>query len=227
MVNWPPASCAALAPAQPGARAAGGGVRRRAAPAAGRRQPVARRPAGRADRAHRAGAHRPARRRERQPQLPERCLQEVREHVARDDREITDGYERQAVITSGGLRAGRAGLWADSDALLKANLAQEPLALLPDEPAGQQRPQAGPQGRGAALVRRRPSTRARARPRGCSGARATCGRWWTWRRRTTARIEKTARRPAAARAAARFSLPQAVLANPDKPARVSSLQRSA
>jgi hypothetical protein len=32
-------------------------------------------------------------------QLPEALLKDVREHVARADREITDGYERQAVIT--------------------------------------------------------------------------------------------------------------------------------
>ncbi|MDO8420449.1 MAG: disulfide isomerase, partial [Rubrivivax sp.] len=54
--------------------------------------------------------------------LPESLLKEVREHMARADREITDGYERQAVITYAGSVLGRAGLWADSDALLKANL---------------------------------------------------------------------------------------------------------
>ena len=37
-----------------------------------------------------------------------------------------------------------AGLWADSDALLKANLAKSQLAVLPDEPAGRQRAQARP-----------------------------------------------------------------------------------
>jgi len=40
------------------------------------------------------------------------------------DREITDGYERQAVITSTAYLLGQAGLWEDSDALLKANLAR-------------------------------------------------------------------------------------------------------
>ena len=40
------------------------------------------------------------------------------------DREITDGFERQAVITSAAHALARAGLWADSDALLKANLAK-------------------------------------------------------------------------------------------------------
>jgi hypothetical protein len=56
--------------------------------------------------------------------LPEPLLKAVREHVARVDREITDGYERQAVITFAGALLGRAGLWADSEALLKANLAR-------------------------------------------------------------------------------------------------------
>ncbi len=59
-----------------------------------------------------------------QVKLPEPLLKDVREHVARADREITDGYERQAVITYAGALLGRAGLWAESDALLKANLAK-------------------------------------------------------------------------------------------------------
>jgi thiol-disulfide isomerase/thioredoxin len=50
--------------------------------------------------------------------------QEVREHAARADREITDGYERQAVITAAAWALGRAGLWSDSDALLTGNLAR-------------------------------------------------------------------------------------------------------
>lgn len=58
------------------------------------------------------------------PKLPEPLLAELREHVARADREITDGYERQAVITSAAYALTRAGLWAESDALLKANLAK-------------------------------------------------------------------------------------------------------
>jgi thiol-disulfide isomerase/thioredoxin len=56
--------------------------------------------------------------------LPEALARELREHVARDDREITDGYERQAVITAAAATLARAGLWAESDALLKANLAK-------------------------------------------------------------------------------------------------------
>ena len=59
-----------------------------------------------------------------QVKLPEPLLKDVREHVARADRDITDGYERQAVITHAGALLGRAGLWAESDALLKANLAK-------------------------------------------------------------------------------------------------------
>ncbi len=61
---------------------------------------------------------------ERHPRLPAPLVQRVREHVARDDREITDGYERQAVISSAAHALGEAGLWAESDALLKANLAR-------------------------------------------------------------------------------------------------------
>ncbi len=51
-------------------------------------------------------------------------LAELRQQVARDDREISDGYERQAVITAAAYALGRAGLWADSEALLRANLAK-------------------------------------------------------------------------------------------------------
>jgi thiol-disulfide isomerase/thioredoxin len=58
------------------------------------------------------------------PKLPEALLKDVREHVARDDREITDPYERMAVIPSGGHALALAGLWAESDALLKANLSK-------------------------------------------------------------------------------------------------------
>lgn len=56
------------------------------------------------------------------PRLPEALLREVRETAARLDREITDGYERQSVITSTAYLLGQAGLWAEADALLKANL---------------------------------------------------------------------------------------------------------
>jgi len=59
-----------------------------------------------------------------QPKLPEPLLREVRELSTRMDREITDGYERQSVITSAAHLLSQAGLWADSDALLKANLSR-------------------------------------------------------------------------------------------------------
>lgn len=56
--------------------------------------------------------------------LPEPLLKSVREQAARDDREIVDGYERQAVITGAAYLLGRAGLWSESDALLQTNLAK-------------------------------------------------------------------------------------------------------
>ena len=58
------------------------------------------------------------------PKLPAALLAEVKAHAAKVDREISDGYERQAVITSAAPLLGRAGLWAESDALLKASLAK-------------------------------------------------------------------------------------------------------
>ncbi len=57
-------------------------------------------------------------------QLPESLLKETREQVALLDREISDGYERQAVITAAAYTLGQAGLWDESDALLKSNLAK-------------------------------------------------------------------------------------------------------
>ena len=56
------------------------------------------------------------------PTLPDALLADVREHTARVDREITDGYERQAVITAAAYLLEESGLGAESDALLKANL---------------------------------------------------------------------------------------------------------
>lgn len=61
---------------------------------------------------------------ERHPRLPAALLQQVREQTARDDREIRDGFERQAVVTGAAHLLGQAGLWTDSDALLQANLAR-------------------------------------------------------------------------------------------------------
>ena len=58
------------------------------------------------------------------PQLPAELVADVREQAARADREITDGYERQAVITAAAYLLERAGLGDESDALLKANLAK-------------------------------------------------------------------------------------------------------
>jgi thioredoxin-related protein len=58
------------------------------------------------------------------PKLPEALVKDVRDTASRMDREISDGYERQAVITLVAYLQGQAGLWADSDALLKANLAK-------------------------------------------------------------------------------------------------------
>lgn len=61
---------------------------------------------------------------ERHPKIQPALLKEARDHSARADREITDGYERQAVITAAAHMLARAGLWSESDALLKANLAR-------------------------------------------------------------------------------------------------------
>jgi thiol-disulfide isomerase/thioredoxin len=61
---------------------------------------------------------------ETHPKLPEALLKDVRDHAARADREITDGYERQAVITAAAYALAQAGLWDESDALLKGNLAR-------------------------------------------------------------------------------------------------------
>ena len=58
------------------------------------------------------------------PQLPEALLADVREQAARADREITDGYERQAVITAAAYLLQQAGLLDESDRLLEANLAK-------------------------------------------------------------------------------------------------------
>jgi hypothetical protein len=58
------------------------------------------------------------------PQLPAALVQQVRAQVERDEREIADAYERQAVVTTDAYLLGRAGLWADSDALLQRNLSR-------------------------------------------------------------------------------------------------------
>jgi thioredoxin-like negative regulator of GroEL len=61
---------------------------------------------------------------ERHPRIPAPLLQQVRDASAQADREVTDGYERQAVITAAAYILGQAGLWEQSDALLKASLAK-------------------------------------------------------------------------------------------------------
>ncbi len=64
------------------------------------------------------------RRRAPRPALPAPLLADIRAQVGRADREITDGYERQAVITEAAYLLEHAGLDAESDALLEANLAK-------------------------------------------------------------------------------------------------------
>ncbi len=59
-----------------------------------------------------------------QVKLPEALLKEVREHAARADRDTADAYERMVVIPFGGSVLAKAGLWDESEALLKANLAK-------------------------------------------------------------------------------------------------------
>ena len=119
-----------------------------------RRHAVARRPLRRADRARRSGAARTSRKTRWQPKLPRAAGQaRCATTCARDDREITDGYERQAVITAAAYLLGRAGLWAESRCAAKAQPREEPFALLPDEPARRQRAASAATRRGAALVR--------------------------------------------------------------------------
>ncbi len=56
--------------------------------------------------------------------LPEALVADARAHAERADREITDGYERQAVIASVAHLLTDVGLVAESDTLLKASLAK-------------------------------------------------------------------------------------------------------
>ena len=56
--------------------------------------------------------------------LPDALVADARAHVERADREITDGYERQAVITSAAQLLTEVGLGTESDTLLKASLAK-------------------------------------------------------------------------------------------------------
>ena len=63
-------------------------------------------------------------RNEMRPAIPASLVAEVREQVGRIDREVTNPYERQAVISSAAYALSRAGLWTESDELLKASLAR-------------------------------------------------------------------------------------------------------
>lgn len=56
--------------------------------------------------------------------LPPALLAQARDQAGRANREITDGYERQAVVTGAAYVLGRAGLWKESDELLKSALAR-------------------------------------------------------------------------------------------------------
>jgi hypothetical protein len=56
--------------------------------------------------------------------IPAALLAEARDQASRANREITDGYERQAVVTEAAHLLGRAGLWKESDDLLKSALAR-------------------------------------------------------------------------------------------------------
>jgi thioredoxin-like negative regulator of GroEL len=59
-----------------------------------------------------------------EPKLPAALVEQTRDLAARFDREVSDGYERQAVITALGYALAQAGLWAESDRLLAGNLSR-------------------------------------------------------------------------------------------------------
>jgi thioredoxin-related protein len=56
------------------------------------------------------------------PKLPPALVKEVRSAAATADREVTNSFERQSVITEAAQLLTEAGLWTDSDALLKSSL---------------------------------------------------------------------------------------------------------
>ena len=58
------------------------------------------------------------------PAVTQALLSDVREHVARVDRETTDGFERQAVIGTAAYLLREAGVADEADTLLKASLAK-------------------------------------------------------------------------------------------------------
>ena len=121
------------------------------------------------------------------PPLAPALLADVREQAARADREITDGYERQAVITTAAYLLAHAGLPAESDALLMGNLAKShsPYYLMTGLAENAARARRRDRRRCAGTAR--PSRRAKGRRRGCSGAPATSARWSSSRRRTRPR----------------------------------------
>ncbi|HRD84257.1 MAG TPA: thioredoxin family protein, partial [Rubrivivax sp.] len=59
-----------------------------------------------------------------QVSLPASLTQEVRARTAQLDRELTDPYERQALIPTAAWALGQVGLWAESESLLLGNLAR-------------------------------------------------------------------------------------------------------
>lgn len=58
--------------------------------------------------------------------LPPALLSDVQNHVRSAVRDTTDAYEREAVIPEAAYVLGQAGLWDESDSLLKAELAKSP-----------------------------------------------------------------------------------------------------
>lgn len=58
------------------------------------------------------------------PRVSPALMTDIREQVARFEREITDGYERMAVMTAAAYLLQEAGAGAESDALLKSHLAR-------------------------------------------------------------------------------------------------------
>ena len=61
-----------------------------------------------------------------EPIISPALVAEAKQQAWRADRDISDGYERQAVISSAAYLLGQAGAWEDSDGLLKANLSRSP-----------------------------------------------------------------------------------------------------
>ena len=63
------------------------------------------------------------------PKIPAALLKEVQALAARNDREVTDGYERQAVITETAYLLGQAGLWKPT--AMRCSRAASPRAIRP------------------------------------------------------------------------------------------------